>query len=185
MTRKNEKSQKLLYSKNPSIHLLFGPINDDTILSVCEWILQSNFSENPPEALTLFINSEGGDLHSAFACIEMMKGSRIPIHTIGVGQICSAGLILFLAGEVGHRVLTSTCSIMSHDYRTEVSGPHHELVAVQKELNFTHDRIVEHYKTRTGLSEKLIRKHLISSGDNWLSPAEAVKLGIADKIAGI
>lgn len=182
---KSVKSQRILYSKNASIHLLFGAVNDDSMMQVCEWILHENFSDNPPEALTLFINSEGGDLHAAFATVEMIKGSKIPVRTIGIGQICSAGLILFLAGQKGHRTLTQTCSIMSHDYRTEVSGPHHELVAVQKELNFTHERIVDHYKTTTGLSDKIIKEKLISHGDNWLSPTEALKLGIADKIAGI
>src|SRR5574344_1834410 len=56
--------------------------------------------------LTLIINSPGGDLNSAFAIIDCMKGSALPVHTIGLGLIASCGILTFMSGEKGHRILT-------------------------------------------------------------------------------
>jgi ATP-dependent protease ClpP protease subunit len=58
--------------------------------------------------LLLMICSEGGDTAAAFALIDVMKSSRIPIKTIGLGMIASAGLLIFLAGTSGRRLLRLT-----------------------------------------------------------------------------
>ena len=41
---------------------------------------------------------------------------------------------------------------------------------------------MDHYKKCTGKSRKYIRKHLFPESDMWLTPEEAVTLGIADKV---
>jgi ATP-dependent protease ClpP protease subunit len=51
-----------------------------------------------------------------------------------------------------------------------------------KEFNNTSERIIEHYKKCTGLSEKDIKKYLLPPEDVWLTAKEAVKYGIADQI---
>jgi ATP-dependent protease ClpP protease subunit len=42
--------------------------------------------------------------------------------------------------------------------------------------------MLSHYKKCTGKSEKYIRKHLLSPQDEWLTPEEVVKHGIADSV---
>ena len=44
------------------------------------------------------------------------------------------------------------------------------------------ERMIEHYKRCTGMTEKKIREFLLPAEDVWLSAEEAVKHGIADKI---
>ena len=42
--------------------------------------------------------------------------------------------------------------------------------------------MIDHYKKCTGKTESYIRKHLLPETDQWLSPEEVVKHGIADHI---
>ncbi len=69
-------------------------INLQTAKQTVEWIFECNFQEERPDLLNLIITSPGGDLNAAFAIIDTMRGSAIPIRTIGLGQIASAGLMI-------------------------------------------------------------------------------------------
>ena len=62
-----------------------------------------------PKEITLIINPTGGEVHSAFALIDTMKGFHIPaIKTVGLGMIAARGILTFMAGTKGPRVITPT-----------------------------------------------------------------------------
>ena len=149
---------------------------------VVEWIFEANFADERPELLNLIICSPGGDLNAAFAVIDVMRGSAIPVRTIGLGQIASAGLMIFIAGEKGKRMLTPNTSILSHQYSWGAFGKEHELFATVKEFDLTTKKMIEHYKKCSGLPEKKIREVLLPPQDMWLSPQEAKKLGLCDDV---
>jgi ATP-dependent protease ClpP protease subunit len=97
------------------MYVFMGEVDDDSIKPIIEWILHENFvAKKKRKELLLMICSEGGDMSSAFALIDVMKSSNIFIKTVGLGQIASAGLLIFLAGTPGRRTLTPNTSIMSH-----------------------------------------------------------------------
>ena len=135
-----------------------------------------------PKEITLVINSPGGAVHSAFALIDTIKGSAIPIKTVGLGMIASCGILTFMSGTKGRRLITPNTSILSHQYSWGSAGKEHELFARVREFELSTARMLEHYKKCTGLSEKKIREILLPAEDVWLSAKEAVKYGIADKI---
>jgi ATP-dependent Clp protease, protease subunit len=147
-----------------------------------EWIFEANFAEERPELLNLIITSPGGDLNAAFALIDVMRGSAIPIRTIGLGQIASAGLMIFIAGDKDQRILTPNTSILSHQYSWGAFGKEHELFATVKEFDLTTKKMIQHYKKCTGLSDAKIREVLLPPQDIWLSPVEAKKLGLCDHV---
>lgn len=147
------------------------------------FIIEKNLIEkNKPKVIKLLINSPGGDLNAAFALIDTIKGSKIPVYTYGLGLVASAGLMTFMAGEKGHRYVTRNTSILSHQYSWGAIGKEHELMAAVKELDNTTVRVLEHYKKCTGLSEANIKKFLLPPEDMWLTAQEAVKYKIADKV---
>lgn len=162
--------------------LLMEEINLQTCKPIIEWIIEANFAEQKPESLNLMICSPGGSLAAAFALIDVMRGSKIPIHTIGLGEIASAGLLIFIAGEKGKRVLTPNTSILSHQYSWGAFGKEHELFATVKEFDLTTKRMIAHYKKCTGLDEDIIREILLPPHDVWISPQDAKKYGICDLI---
>jgi ATP-dependent Clp protease protease subunit len=166
------------------MYVFMGEVDNDNIKPIIEWILHENFvTKRKRKELLLMICSEGGDMSSAFALIDVMRSSVIPIKVVGLGQIASAGLLIFLAGTPGRRTLTPNTSIMSHQYAWGSDGKHHELLATMKEFGLTQTRMVNHYMTCTGLSEEEIKKTLLPPHDVYLSAEEALKLGICDHIS--
>ena len=164
-------------------HVFMSDVTQETMKPLIDWIIAENFNkEKKKKELTLGICSPGGDLNACFALVDIMKGSKIPIRTIGMGMIASCGLLMFISGEKGRRILTPNTSILSHQYSWGTYGKEHELFAQVKEYDLTTERIVNHYKKCTGLSEKDIRKYLLPPHDVWLSAKEAKKLGLCDKI---
>lgn len=157
-------------------------INLQTAKQTVEWIFECNFQEERPDLLNLIITSPGGDLNAAFAIIDTMRGSAVPIRTIGLGQIASAGLMIFIAGAKGKRLLTPNTSILSHQYSWGAFGKEHELFATVKEFDLTTKKMIAHYKKCSGLSEAKIKELLLPPQDMWLSPLEAKKLGLCDDV---
>ena len=164
-------------------HVFMEDVTQESMKPRINWIIAENYNkEKKKEELTLGICSRGGDLNACFALVDIMKGSKIPIRTIGMGMIASCGLVIFISGEKGRRVLTPNTSILSHQYSWGTYGKEHELFAVVKEFDLTTRRMIDHYKKCTGLSEEDIRKYLLPPQDVWLSAKEAKKLGLCDSI---
>ena len=177
-----------LHKKNPlqSFFLLFGEVHEGNCKDAVEWILEANFmEEGKPEVLNFVINSPGGDLCSAMAVIDHMRGSHIPVRTIGTGQIASAGLMIFIAGKKGFRNITENTSIMSHTWSGFSGGPSHQLYSSVRHFDLTSHRMLQHYKKCTGMSEKEIKQYLITKEDVYLSAAEALTYGICDSITNL
>lgn len=183
-TKKNL-SDDIEENRSPGLAILFGEINEDVVRDICGWILTENLSDNPPEVLTLLINSPGGSVADAFALIEIMNGSRIPIRTVALGEVASAGLLIAMSGTKGLRTITPTCSVMSHHFSAGAVGNYHSLVGIQKEFKFADQRILNQYAKSTDLTVAEIREKLIPERDVWLSPTEALDLGLFDILSGV
>lgn len=166
------------------VYLFMKEFNSDTVADAIKFILEKNLlpKASRPNHLTLIINSPGGNLHDAFALIDTMKGSAIPVHTVGIGCVMSCGLLTFMAGAKGFRVLTPNTSILSHQYSWGAFGKEHELIATAREFDLTSKRLISHYKKCSGLNDQEIHAILMPAHDVWLDGKEAVKLGIADKV---
>ena len=165
------------------IKIFMGDVNMKTMEPIIEWILAANLSwKKNQKELTLAICSPGGDLNACFALIDVMQGSKIPIRTIGMGMIASCGLLMFITGTKGKRILTPNTSILSHQYSWGSYGKEHELFATVREYELTTERMVNHYKKCTGLDDSKIREKLLPPSDVWLDAKEARKLGICDHI---
>lgn len=166
--------------------LLFNKqFNQTSVGEALTFIMVRNMMENRPKKIKMIINSYGGDLACTFALIDIMKSSKIPIHTYGLGNILSCGFITFIAGTKGKRFITKNTSILSHQYSWINLGKEHELLASVKEMGNISHRMMEHYKEHTGLSEKQIKKYLLPAEDVWLTAEEAVDLGVADEIVDL
>ena len=168
------------------IYVFMGDVDAESIQPIIEWILVENHvAKKKKKELLLMICSSGGELEPAFALIDVMRSSSIHIKTVGLGQIASAGLMIFLAGSPGRRVLTPNTSILSHQYSWGSEGKHHELWAVTKEFSLVQDRMLAHYKQSTGLDEHTIKSKLLPASDVYLSAEEALALKVCDYISDL
>lgn len=164
------------------IFMLFGQINTISIAPACRWIIKNSLKKNPTKDMRLFITSEGGDIPEAFALIDIMRGSKFTMSTVGLGEVCSAGLMIFMAGDKGSRILTPNSFVMSHQYSLNSGGKEHELLASRKATDIMSRMIINHYMKCTGMTEKKVRDILLPPEDVFLTPKEAVKYGICDKV---
>ena len=172
--------------QDAGMYVFMGEVAEDTIKPIIEWILVENHVvKKKKKELLLMICSDGGSMENAFALIDVMKSSGIPVKTVGLGSIASSGLLIFLAGTKGRRVLTPNTSILSHQYSWGSDGKHHELWAVTKEFGLAHQRMVQHYQESTGLDEETIKTKLLPANDVYLSAEEALALGICDYISDL
>jgi ATP-dependent Clp protease protease subunit len=166
------------------IYVLMDEISSESIKPVIEWLLYENHVvSSKKRELLLMVSSSGGDLASAFALIDTMNSSSIPIKTVGLGQIASCGLLIFMNGHRGRRILTPNTSIMSHQFSWYNEGKLHELFATIREYELTHQRMIEHYRRCTGLSDEKIREVLLPAQDRWLSAQEALENNICDLVS--
>lgn len=168
------------------MYVFMAEVSDETIKPIIEWILVENHVvKKKKKELLLMICSEGGSVEDAFALIDVMKASSIPIKTVGLGCIASSGLLIFLAGHQGRKILTPNTSILSHQYSNYHEGKHHELFAIQKEHNLIQQRMLEHYREATGLDTDTILAKLLPASDIYLSADEALELNICDFISDL
>ena len=167
------------------VHFLNGEIEEENILKTIQWIIYENTisaTSGEPNILQLYVNSTGGDLYHALGLIDMMRLSKNPIQTIGVGAVMSAAFLIFASGQKGHRYITKNCGIMCHQYSDTYEGKHHDLKSFAKEAEMSNDRMLRVLQEASGLSSREVKSKLLTPSDVWLSAEELVKLGIADHI---
>ena len=179
----NEKTHSQALA-DKGMYVFMGDVDHESVSPIIEWILHENYvAKRRHKELLLMICSSGGDMESAFALIDVMQSSQIHIKTVGLGQIASAALMIFLAGSPGRRILTPNTSILSHQFSWGSDGKAHELFATMKEFTLTQKRMIDHYKRTTQLSEEEIKTVLLPAHDVWLSAEEALALNICDSIS--
>lgn len=146
---------------------------------IIEWILEENFKKRF-KRLTLIITSYGGQVYPSFGLIDVMMGSAIPVDTVGLGYIASAGLTIFIHGK--RRVLTPNTYILAHQYSGAHYGKEHELVASRKEEDWLSEKFIDMYTKNSKLSVEQVKNILLKPSDTFLTAKEALKYGLTDEI---
>jgi ATP-dependent Clp protease protease subunit len=168
------------YLHDAGTFYLCGEIEAGTVGPCIEWILEEGLRKRHTR-LDLVVNSIGGDVSEAFALIDIMAGSIIPIHTLGIGMVASAGLLVFMHGE--RRILTRNTLLLSHQHSTGgIEGKYHELLAERKAEDWLNERLTAMYRQCTGLSKREVQKFLLGPSDTYLTAAQAKKLGLCDVV---
>jgi ATP-dependent Clp protease, protease subunit len=167
---------------NNHVQFLYGDIDSESVKRIIQWITYENTSIVSDKTLTLYINSPGGDLYEAFALIDIMKASKYNIRTIGIGQIMSAGFLIFCSGTKGHRLIGKNTGIMCHQLSVELEGKHHDLKATMKENDYCNQRMIDILNNSSNLDERTIKSKLLHSTDVYLRSEELLNFGLADQI---
>lgn len=164
------------------VHLFFGEVDEEKSYAACDFILKSNILQKERSHLTLVLNTVGGECAEGFAIIDLMDTSRIPIATVGVGNIMSMGVLLLSGGAKGMRAITKNTEVMAHQFAGYFSGKHHELLATQASYKLLEQRFIRHFLRHSSMTEKQIRDVLFSPSDRYLTPVELKKFGLVDRV---
>ena len=136
----------------------------------------------PGKPIYFFINSPGGSVDAGFAIWDQVKMITSPVTTIVTGLAASMGSLLSLCAAPGKRFATPYSRIMIHQPAIGgvVRGQATDLEIQAKEILKTRDTIIDIYAEQTGKDKKTVEKAI--DRDTWLSPEEALKFGLLDKV---
>lgn len=163
-------------------HMFFGDVDESTSREAADFILKSNMFHEGKKTLTMFLNTCGGECSEGFAVIDLMETSRLPVATVGIGQIASMGVLLLSAGAHGLRTLTANSEIMAHQFSGYFHGKQHELIATQTAYELLERKMIRHFLRHSTMTEKQIRSVLFAPSDRYLTPAECKKFGLIDRV---
>jgi ATP-dependent Clp endopeptidase proteolytic subunit ClpP len=130
------------------------------------------------------LSTNGGNASDMFAIYDVMRQIRkdCPIHTIGLGKVMSAGVLLLAAGTKGQRKIGKNCRVMIHSVLAGSEGPLHNLESELSEIRYTQERYIQALIDETKITQKIMSKLLEKHVNIYLSAEEAIKYGIADEV---
>lgn len=162
-------------------HVIFGDVTEETMKNAAEFILKANQLLQNKE-ITIFLNTIGGSCSDGFALIDLMEISRLPIKTVGLGNIISMGVLILCAGTKGRRIMTRNTAVMAHQFSATVSGKFHDIMADYRASLYLKNQFMEHFKRHSKMDVKQIEDVLFGASDRWLSPSECKKFGLIDDV---
>lgn len=169
-------------ANDPRIVALQGDVNEFTISSVIAQILYlANQNKKP---INLIVSTYGGSIDEMFSLYDIIKSLPCPIHTIGLGKVMSAGVLLLASGLKGHRLIGRSARVMMHPVS---SGVHGNVFDIMNETNETL-RLQELMNTalvnETKMSRLEIEAVMKMGHDHYITAEQAVKYGIVDGYIG-
>ena len=173
---------------------LYGEINEEMGSNIVAsmLILKDAGKNTTPEGKTteaydpfeLYISTPGGTAVDMFAIYDTMRMVKedCEIHTVGLGKVMSAGVVLLAAGTKGKRKIGANCRVMIHS----VIGGHHgsiqNLENEMEEVRWVQDQYNKALCAETDLTPRMLKRLLSKNVNIYLTAEEAVDYGIADII---
>lgn len=143
-------------------------------------------ADNNQQILPVYINSLGGEVHPLFAMIDALSHCPVPVCTIGLGTVQSAGVDLLAAGTVGYRYIGELTTLMVHDASDCFQNPkkNNDLQSYCRQSQKERDLSFEVFAKNTGKTREFWNEWLDArkNVDVFITAHEAVELGIADHI---
>jgi len=162
--------------------VLHGEVNEASICNVIVQLLQLANQNHKP--IHLVISTYGGSVDEMFSLYDTIKFLPCPVHTIALGKVMSAGVLLLASGIKGKRMIGKSARIMIHPISGGVIGNVFEAMNEMKEFTRLQDLMTNALQTETTMKKEEIDELMKSGHDCFLTPEQAIKMGIVDKIIG-
>jgi len=169
---------------------LFTDVADDKIAELAHAMLYlQELNRLDPtgknqKPIEFYISTYGGSADDMFALYDIMRQIKktTEIHTIGMGKVMSAGVLLLAAGTKGHRKIGKNCRVMIHSVIGGNHGPLHNLMNEMEAIEQIQKMYSGALITETNMSKSDLKDLLERKVNVYLTAEEAVELGIADII---
>lgn len=167
---------------NVRIVVLHGDVNEHTISHVIVQLLQLANQNHKP--IHLVISTYGGSVDEMFSLYDTIKFLPCPVHTIALGKVMSAGVLLLASGVKGKRLIGRSARIMIHPISGGLYGNVFEALNEVKEHERLQALMADALLKETKMSAGEIEKIMKAGHDCYLTPEEAIKMGIVDGYIG-
>ena len=179
-TSKGERSYDI-FSRLLKERIIFltGGINEQVSSIVSAQLLFLE-SQAPDKDIFMYINSPGGLVTAGLAMYDTMQFIKCDISTLVIGQACSAGSLLSMAGTKGKRYALKNSRIMIHQPSGGASGQATDILIHAEEITKIKKKLNQMYADHTGQPIEKINDAM--ERDKFMSPEEALEFGLIDKI---
>jgi len=166
---------------------LFSDVAEEKVAELVHALLylhESNKTKEERLPIDFYLSTYGGSADDMFALYDVMRQilPTTEIHTIGMGKVMSAGVLLLASGTKGKRKIGKYCRVMIHSAMAGSHGSLPNLVNELEALQQTQEDYIKALSDETSMSKQEIKNMLERKVNVYLSAEEAVKLGIADII---
>lgn len=141
-------------------------------------ITQINLGLPKPPHINLYINSDGGEIFSAFTTVDRIKCCKVPIHTHVEGIVASAATLISVTGK--KRTIGKSGVMLVHQLRSWCGGTHENFKDEAKNLEMLADKVKAIYLEHTKFTESDLNELL--KHDIYLNADECLKFGLVDSI---
>jgi ATP-dependent Clp protease protease subunit len=170
-----------IYSRLLRERIVFlGAPLDETVANLVIAQLLHLEGEDVDRPVNLYINSPGGDMTALFAVYDAMQFLGPPVHTVCIGQACSAAAVLLAAGEEGHRAALPNARILIHQPHGGAQGQSSDMEIAVREMVSMRERMVDILTARTGQPRERIASDI--DRDFILRGDAAVEYGLVDEV---
>ena len=177
-------------SPEPDLRIigLFTDVAEDKVAELVQGLIYmdelNKLEEDPAlrRPIDFYLSTYGGAADDMFALYDVMRQVESEIHTIGLGKVMSAGVLLLAAGTKGKRKIGKYCRVMLHSAMAGNHGSLPNLVNEMEALQQLQEDYIDALVEETKMTKEEIKKMLERKVNVYLSAAEAVELGIADII---
>lgn len=173
------------------IIILNGGVDDNSSNLIVAQMLFLE-SQNSSEDIHFYINSPGGVVTAGLAIYDTMQFINSPVSTIVMGQACSMGSFLAMAGAPGKRYVLPNSRTMIHRVSSGTPGTRGSVHVQELEFEDARRSFEESKKINKQLTEIYVKHNTAGKTyeqmfetmkfDTFLSAEEAVEWGLADKV---
>jgi ATP-dependent Clp protease protease subunit len=173
------------------IIMLNGPVEDNMANLIVAQLLFLE-SDNPDKTINLYINSPGGAVTAGLAIYDTMQYIKSDVSTIVMGQACSMGSFLAMAGTPGKRIVLPEARTMIHRVSSGTRGTSGSVHVQELEMEDAIRSFEESKKVNRRLTELYVKHNTAGKDyaelfetmkfDTFLTAQEAVDYGLADKV---
>lgn len=170
------------------------PIDDATVelitlpilnINKCDDAAEQEIIDYPRVPITIYINTDGGDISAAFSVISAIEASKTPVITVALGKAISAGFLILLAGH--HRQCQKYSECLYHQGAGGANG-YMKFADWEESSEYfqkTQDRIHEYVLSHTKITREMLDSVYACKHDWHMDAITAYQLGVVDEILGV
>ena len=149
-------------------------------------------SDDPDADINLYINSPGGSVTAGLAIYDTMQYIKPDVRTIVMGQACSMGSFIAMAGAPSKRIVLPESRTMIHRVSSGTRGTSGSVHVQELEFEDAKRHIEESQNLNRRLTELYVKHNTAGKTyeemfetmkfDTFLTAEETVKYGLADQV---
>ena len=174
---------------------LYGEVNEENCRTLISHLYSINImdqkklnnsdaEETSIDPIEMLVSTEGGAVTEMFATIDVMDSIKntCEIHTIGLGKVMSAGILLLANGTKGKRKVGKYTRLMLHSISGGDFGSIKQLENNIKEVKWYQDNYIKALTECSNMSSRQLKAIFRKKSDTYFDAEQAIKWGIVDEI---